>query len=516
MPLLVVAMGLAIAYLPLELAGALLLAAGIFLAIMSRPLWGLYLLILAIPFGSLKEIPVGVMSLGGAEFLAALTLAAWLAQVMAHRRPLSSAPLLPFLLLFLFAVSISLPSALSLQYSLKGLLVWLEFLGIYLFVANALSPKEVKGALAFILLAGTLEALLGAYQFLFAVGPEAFALLGRFMRAYGTFRQPNPFGGYLGLILPLALGVALAPWRRANLSSLLLRALAGLGLVAMGAALVMSWSRGAWLGALCSLAFVALVGLGSKSFSGPLVGAVAGMLTGVLGALWFVAGAFHLLAAVALGLLVALAVGLLVAQDLKHRWVVAISFSLLLLLALSLALGGERLLPSSLSERLVDFLPYLRVADVRSIPLSDENYAVVERLAHWQAAVAMFSDHPLLGVGIGNYVPAYPAYALPGWEDPLGHAHNYYLHVAAEGGLVGLAAYLVLWGAAFWQAFRLHLRAEGEWRGLTLGVLGVMVALSVHSLFDNLYVQGMNMHLAMILGLLAVLDKRFKEDPCNG
>ena len=29
------------------------------------------------------------------------------------------------------------------------------------------------------------------------------------MRAYGTFQQPNPYAGYLGLTLPLAFSVAL-------------------------------------------------------------------------------------------------------------------------------------------------------------------------------------------------------------------------------------------------------------------------------------------------------------------
>ena len=114
----------------------------------------------------------------------------------------------------------------------------------------------------------------------------------------------------------------------------------------------------------------------------------------------------------------------------------------------------------------------------------------------------------LLGVGIGNYVPTYPAYALPGWKDALGHAHNYYLHIAAETGLVGLAAYLFLLGASFrhgWSAVR---SLTGAYQGVALGVLGVLTAFATHSLFDNLYVHGMNMHLAMLLGLLIVFHRR--------
>jgi putative inorganic carbon (HCO3(-)) transporter len=147
------------------------------------------------------------------------------------------------------------------------------------------------------------------------------------------------------------------------------------------------------------------------------------------------------------------------------------------------------------------------VPDVRGVPLTDENYAVVERLAHWQAALTMLEDRPLLGVGIGNYVPVYPAYAVPGWKDPLGHAHNYYLHVAAETGLLGLVAYLVLWVVFFYHGWNTVWRLNGAEQAVALGILGVLGAFAVHSVFDNLYVHGMNMHLAILLGLLFVVTR---------
>lgn len=166
------------------------------------------------------------------------------------------------------------------------------------------------------------------------------------------------------------------------------------------------------------------------------------------------------------------------------------------------------MLPASISARFTDFLPYLQPTDVRGIPLSDENFAVVERLAHWEAALGMVRAHPLLGVGIGNYVPVYPAYAVPGWADPLGHAHNYYLHIAAEAGLLGLAAYALFMLAAFWHSWRSVGALSGTWQAVALGILGVLAAFAVHSLFDNLYVHAMNMHLAMMLGLTYVLTHR--------
>ena len=46
---------------------------------------------------------------------------------------------------------------------------------------------------------------------------------------------------------------------------------------------------------------------------------------------------------------------------------------------------------------------------------------------------------------------AYAQYSLPKWRMALGHAHNYYLNIAAETGLLGLSAYLALWAAPIWR-----------------------------------------------------------------
>ena len=154
-------------------------------------------------------------------------------------------------------------------------------------------------------------------------------------------------------------------------------------------------------------------------------------------------------------------------------------------------------------QRFSDFVPYLGVFDVRGAEVTDANFAVVERMAHWQAAWQMWTDRPWLGVGIGNYEPVYPRYALPLWPLPLGHAHNYYLNIAAETGVIGLVAYLLLWSVAFVLAWRAIRRGSGWELGVALGVLGVVVHLSVHNLFDNLYVHGMYLHLAILLGLIS-------------
>ena len=70
------------------------------------------------------------------------------------------------------------------------------------------------------------------------------------------------------------------------------------------------------------------------------------------------------------------------------------------------------------------------------------------RLALWESTVAMIFDHPVMGIGWGAYWMVYPQYDFY-INDPavkIVHAHNMYLHFAAEIGVFGAMAY-------FWTFF---------------------------------------------------------------
>ena len=163
-------------------------------------------------------------------------------------------------------------------------------------------------------------------------------------------------------------------------------------------------------------------------------------------------------------------------------------------------------LPASVVARVTSATEELfAISDVRGVDITTTNYAVMERLAHWQAAINMATDHPWLGVGLGNYEVAYPAYRLINWKFPLGHAHNYYLNVLAETGIIGLFAYTVTWVAIFVLTWRVRRHPDTLARFTAIGLLGAWTYLSVHSLTDDLYVNNLFLHLGVMMGLLAVL-----------
>jgi len=444
--LLTLALGLALARLPLLWAVALVTGGIGGLLLLLRPTWGLIPLLMSVPLARLGGLAAWGMRISPAELMLAGVLLAWLIQMAAHRQIRFPHPplLLPFLLL-LGAMLTSLPGALSPRAALKELIKWGSMLAAYLFVATRVERKHLGWLMGAILTAGCGQALLGIYQFLTGRGPEWFLLFGRFMRAHGTFEQPNPYGGYLGLTLPLAVSLTfdLRAWlgRLAALAALLL----------MVVALAMSWSRGAWLG---------------------------------------------------------FAAAMLVIRVARSRWTAILAGVAMGFLVLTLVLSSAHPLPPILAQRFAGLSAYFTLPNVTTAEVTEANYALIERLAHWQAALRMWADHPWLGVGIGNYAVVYPAYALSHWPEPLGHAHNYYLNIGAETGLVGLVFYLIFWIGALWRAFRATHGTSGLPQAVALGTLGALMHLSVHSIFDNLYVHTMYLQVAVLLGLLAVIQRR--------
>jgi len=92
---------------------------------------------------------------------------------------------------------------------------------------------------------------------------------------------------------------------------------------------------------------------------------------------------------------------------------------------------------------------YLGLTQISFVNPGSADFSTAERLAHWIAGIHMFLNHPLTGVGIGNYPDAYPRYFITIFVNSLGHAHNYYINIAAETGAIGLTAYLLFLMAIF-------------------------------------------------------------------
>ena len=154
---------------------------------------------------------------------------------------------------------------------------------------------------------------------------------------------------------------------------------------------------------------------------------------------------------------------------------------------------GRRFLPAYLaalviaSILLVSFAPETWKRRIASIvdPRNESNY---DRLSMFQAGLFMISERPLFGIGPGMVEARYPIYRHPTTTRfHAGHLHNSFVQIAAERGLLSLAAYLWLMIAALRLATRCY-RKEGGAAGpnadLYLGVMLTLIGFNVAGLFE--------------------------------
>jgi O-antigen ligase len=114
--------------------------------------------------------------------------------------------------------------------------------------------------------------------------------------------------------------------------------------------------------------------------------------------------------------------------------------------------------------------------------------STTERLYFWHAGLRMIADAPLLGLGPGGVGRNYERYKHPdGLRAHTGHLHNNLVQIAAERGLLGLAAWLWIWVAFVRRAARIYraLPAErGDDRALVAGSLAAVAGFLVAGLFE--------------------------------
>jgi O-antigen ligase len=112
------------------------------------------------------------------------------------------------------------------------------------------------------------------------------------------------------------------------------------------------------------------------------------------------------------------------------------------------------------------------------------------RINVWKSALFMIRDHPILGVGLDNFLYQYRGrYMLPeAWAEPnLSHPHDIVLDYAARMGLLGLAAGVWL-QIAFWRAaLPLRTLRDPLNRALAIGLMGAMADFLAHGLVDASY-----------------------------
>lgn len=257
--------------------------------------------------------------------------------------------------------------------------------------------------------------------------------------------HPNLAGSSTALLFFPALTLALWAQPRG------LRRVAGFIAVALAVALLLSQSRGAWLGVIAAL--LVLPGLRQRRWlSVPLIALVVSVL----------------------------AVMILGPQHLQN-WV----------------------FPAS---------PVADAAATNTLP---------GRLELWTRALFMLRDFGLTGIGPGQFEPLLMVLYPPFFTSVMGgfqHAHNLYLQMALDFGVLGLVAWLALCfsiGAGLLAALRDGLKsADQTLAALAAGIFASLVVLSVHGLVEAPLVAPRNHVLVFaLLGMGAALATHLLRSP---
>ena len=135
----------------------------------------------------------------------------------------------------------------------------------------------------------------------------------------------------------------------------------------------------------------------------------------------------------------------------------------------------------------------------------DLHNKVILRLYNWRSAIEIVKDHPFLGTGIGTFATVYPGYKFP-QANEVHYAHNWYLQVASEMGILGLGALLWLL-VTFIKGSIKTLKSEKErsQRALLAGLLAGALAFLFHNLVDmDAYVPGIALLWWAVIGLVMI------------
>lgn len=171
-----------------------------------------------------------------------------------------------------------------------------------------------------------------------------------------------------------------------------------------------------------------------------------------------------------------------------------------LLVAAIVALLMINFLPAGFVDR-ISTLTELLPGGAASTGGVAQDLSLRGRTSESLVALQMFADHPILGVGLGNYPLLYQEYARRfglEFRSEVRQAHNLYLEVASETGILGFLSFAaLLWGmlSSMWRAQKaLASKGLNSMSNMVIayafGLLGFLVAaLFIHAAyFRNFWV----------------------------
>lgn len=107
------------------------------------------------------------------------------------------------------------------------------------------------------------------------------------------------------------------------------------------------------------------------------------------------------------------------------------------------------------------------------------------RFHYWGIALKIFGEHPLLGAGLDAYGTAFTRFDTDSGIYRLEYAHNEYLQMLADGGIVGFLCLISFLALLFRSGIALISRSSDKLAStIAIGAFAGCVGIAVHSFFD--------------------------------
>ncbi|OFW45984.1 MAG: hypothetical protein A2163_10560, partial [Actinobacteria bacterium RBG_13_35_12] len=317
--------------------------------------------------------------------------------------------------------------------SLKELPLFLTGPLLYFVITNNISDdRTIRRILNVLLIVGSLFGIYGILQYNGIDFSFWTRNIGR-QQVFGLFGNVNYFAEYL--IVPLPIAVSLFFASKNKMKKLLLL----IGILAMGSSLILTFTRGSYLGFSVSLIFMFFLFPISRGKN-------------------FIK---------------------------KNRKI------FIIILAVVIIITFLFIIPTPLNK---SGTAIEKIKSRVSISQLTQDYSIKRRIATWKFTVLMIKDHPLLGSGIGTYkynTLKYQAEFFKQGENrslyPHGFAdkaHNEYLQLWAEMGIVGLGIFVWLIISYFNCGLKILRKSKDEYKqAIIIGLMGAVGAVLVDGIF---------------------------------
>jgi O-antigen ligase len=431
----------------------------------------LAIILSTLAYGTVYYWSLAVFQTGAAAIIVFWAIDAWRTSYLRLSRNQLQWPLLGLILLGLIQLlplggvnhvgGVAATGSLSFDaYSTRLLVVQIFSLLIYFAAALVFidSPQRLRLLVRVVIIFGFVLAIFGLIQN-FASPTKVYGLreLGQ-STAFGPFINRHHFAGYMEMTLALPLGLLLTGAVERDQ-----RFLYGFCVLMMGIALVMTNSRGGIISLLAEVGFLFIItgfrrrGVAEEGEGASRAGRARQMI---------VRGGLALL------LLLALFTGVVL-------------------------LGGESVL-----NRLVG-----------TVSAQDPTTG---RAHFWGVTLQIIRHHPIIGTGLGSFAVAYTRYDTRNGMLRLEQAHNDYLQLLSDAGLIGALLGIFFVVTLFRKGFMRRETEDLYRRGVATGALAGCFAVLVHSFFDFTLHTTSNALLFLMLAALATLNGRVEQEDSGG